>query len=383
MVDERNSVLVVTGESSGEQCMAEVIRHVNEARPGCYLWEGTGGREMAAAGVEMLARVEDLSAIGPIAACVNLGRYLSLFSKILIRAKKNPPDLAVLVDFPDFNLRLAKRLKRLGVPVCYFISPQLWAWRPSRIRTIQKNVERMLVILPFEVEFYRRHGVNACYVGNPVANLRSFVTASRKTQATSTIALLPGSRRREIELILPLQLDIARRIRRSHPSRFFAVAAPDIDVALIRRVYEKWQRSRGANLELNIKQGPIEKLLPKADCAMIKSGTTTLQAMVLGIPFVMLYRMSQLSYCLLRPFVHTKTYCLANLVSGENIVREYIQGAANPDVVSRYIVELLRSPERLSAMKQKLKTASKRLGTKDVSTEAADEIVKLVENTRT
>lgn len=383
MADERNSVLVVTGESSGEQCMAEVIRHVNVARPGRYLWMGTGGREMAAAGVEMLARVEDLSAIGPIAACANLGRYLSLFSKILIRVKKNPPDLAVLVDFPDFNLRLAKRLRRLGVPVCYFISPQLWAWRPSRILTIQENVERMLVILPFEVEFYRRHGVNACYVGNPVVNLSSFVAAPKKIEATATVALLPGSRRKEIDLILPLQLDIARQIRRDHSARFFAVSAPDVDVALIRRVYEKWRRLRGSKLELSIEQGPIEKLLPKADCAMIKSGTTTLQAMVLGVPFVMLYRMSPLSYCLLRPFVHTKTYCLANLIAGENIVREYVQGAADPDVVSRYIVELLRSPERLSEMKQKLRTASKRLGTKDAATEAAEEIVKLVENTRT
>ena len=241
----------------------------------------------------------------------------------------------------------------------------------------------MLVILPFEVEFYRRHGVNACYVGNPVVNLSSFVAAPKKTEATATVALLPGSRRKEIDLILPLQLDIARQIRRDHSARFFAVSAPDVDVALIRRVYEKWRRLRGSKLELSIEQGPIEKLLPKADCAMIKSGTTTLQAMVLGVPFVMLYRMSPLSYCLLRPFVHTKTYCLANLIAGENIVREYVQGAADPDVVSRYIVELLRSPERLSEMKQKLRTASKRLGTKDAATEAAEEIVKLVENTRT
>lgn len=383
MADDRNSVLVVAGESSGEQCMAEVVRHVNEARPGRYLWVGTGGREMAAAGVEMLARVEDLSAIGPVAAFTNLSRYLSLFYKILARVKKDPPDLAVLVDFPDFNLRLAKRLRRLGVPVCYFISPQLWAWRPSRIRAIQKNVKRMLVILPFEVEFYRRHGVNARYVGSPVANLRNFVAEPRKAEETSTVALLPGSRRREIDLILPLQLDIARRIHKNHPARFFAVSAPDIDVALIRRVYEKWRRLRGENLELSIEQGPIETLLPKADCAMVKSGTTTLQAMVLGVPFVMLYRMSPLSYHLLRPFVQTKTYCLANLVAGEELVREYVQGSANPDVVSRYIVGLLQSPQRLSEMKQKLRIASERLGTKDASTEAADEIVNLVENTRT
>jgi len=376
------SILVVTGETSGEQHTAEVIRAVEETRPGLFHWFGSGGPGMARQGVELMTNIESLSAIGPVAALSNGLEYLRLFRRILTRVRQAPPCLALLVDFPEFNLRLASRLGRLGIPVCYFISPQIWAWRPGRVKQVRRHVDRMLVILPFEVPFYRRHGVEAVYVGNPVAGLRADPGVERSGTAgrdQRRIVLLPGSRRQEIDQILPVQLEAAALVRSRLPCSFRVIAAPEVEDGHLLAVYAQWRGNCTTPVDVEIVRGPVEHHLPWADCAIVKSGTSTLQAMVLQVPFAMVYRMSELSYRLLRPLVKADSYCLANLVAGRKVVPEFIQNEARGQAIASYLLDLLTSPDRMLEVKQNLEIASKRLGTLDAYAETAREIVTLAE----
>ena len=376
------SILVVAGETSGEEHAAEVVRALRELRPGAFQWFGSGGPRMDEQGVELITRIDSLAAIGPVAACSNLLDYLRLFRRIQKRVRQSPPALAVLVDFPEFNLRLASRLSKQGIPVCYFISPQIWAWRPGRVSRVRRHVARMLVILPFEVTFYRRHGVDAVYVGNPIARLKR-TTGSDLTVSPDgrrgRIALLPGSRRKEIDQIFPVQLEAAALVQSRFPCSFRVVAAPEVDDDHILSVYQKWRKKQGPGVDLEMVRGPIEKQLPWADCAIVKSGTSTLQAMVLQVPFAMVYRMSELSYRLLRPLVKTESFCLANLVAGRQVAPEFVQGEAQGKAIAAYLLDLLTRPDRMQEVKQNLEIASKKLGTLDAYAETAKEIATLVE----
>ena len=376
------SILVVAGETSGEEHAAEVVRALRELRPGGFQWFGSGGPRMDEQGVELMTRIDSLAAIGPVAACSNLLDYLRLFRRIQKRVRQSPPALAVLVDFPEFNLRLASRLSKQGIPVCYFISPQIWAWRPGRVSRVRRHVARMLVILPFEVTFYRRHGVDAVYVGNPIARLKRTTGSDHRVSPKGRrgrIALLPGSRRKEIDQIFPVQLEAAALVQSRFPCSFRVVAAPEVDDEHLLGVYQKWRKKQGPGVDLEMVRGPIEKQLPWADCAIVKSGTSTLQAMVLKVPFAMVYRMSELSYRLLRPLVRTESFCLANLVAGRQVAPEFVQGEAQGKAIAAYLLDLLTSPDRMQEVKQNLEIASKKLGTLDAYAETAKEIVTLVE----
>ncbi len=381
-VSTPKSILVVTGETSGEEHAAEVVRALRDLSPEAYHWFGSGGPRMAEQGVELMTRIDSLAAIGPVAACSNLVDYLRLFRRIQKRVRQSPPALAVLVDFPEFNLRLASRLSKQGIPVCYFISPQIWAWRRGRVSSVRRHVARMLVILPFEVPFYRRHGVDAVYVGNPMARLRTATGGNRASSPSgrrARIALLPGSRRKEIDQIFPIQLEAAALVHSRLPCSFRVVAAPEVDDEHLLGVYKEWQKNQGSGVGLKMVRGSIEEQLPWADCAIVKSGTSTLQAMVLKVPFAMVYRMSELSYRLLRPLVKTESFCLANLVAGRQIAPEFVQGDAQGEAIAAYLLDLLTSPDKMRKVKQNLEIASKKLGTLDAYQETAKEIMTLVE----
>ncbi len=375
-------VLVVTGETSGERHMARVMDALEAQAPGLVEWFGSGGPEMARAGFDCLHDVSRLGAIGPAAALAQAGSYLRLYRDLLREADRRRPDLAVLVDFPEFNLRLARSLDRRSIPVYYFISPQVWAWRSSRVRIVRRHVRRMLVIFPFEEEFYRRHGVQAHYVGNPsAAELRPL----RQPQAAGPhgeplVALMPGSCLHEAEQLLPVMLETAALIGREVPVRFRLLRAPALREDWLRQRLENWQNRHGALPPLEIVPGEPARYLPAARCALVKSGTSTLEAMLLGVPFAMVYRMAPLSYRLLKPWVRTATYCLANLVAGREVAPEFVQEKARPEAISRYLLKLLRDPGHLELVKQKLKIASETLGDRDAYSETARHLIEFLED---
>ncbi len=376
-----SQILVVTGETSGERHLAGVVAAANNLSGRPLHWFGTGGPALREVGAELLEDVSQLAAIGPWEAVGLFKNYLTIFRRLLDEARRRRPRLAVLVDFPEFNLRLAPRLQRLGIPVCYFIGPQVWAWRPHRIELIRRYVDRMLVIFPFEEEFYRRRGVEAVFVGNPTfQELKSDRNLVRVPSpgGKSTVALMPGSRRKEIERILPIQLEVARLLQQRRPCSFWVIQAPGLAGEPVAKLLRQWRAGADVELSCQIRTEPAAELLPQADCAIIKSGTSTLEAMILGTPFAMIYRMSKLSYSVLRPWVRSKNYCLANLVAGRSVVPEFVQGAARPKAIADYLDQLLSHPERMRQVKQNLRIASERLGRLEAYPETAKQILNLL-----
>ena len=374
-------VLVVTGESSGEQHTAGLMDALFEQAPERnFEFRGTGGRLLEERGVRLLADTRDLAAIGPLAALSNLSKYLSTFRRLVRMAEAWRPRIALLVDFPEFNLRLAKRLAGIGIPVCYFISPQLWAWREGRVKSVRRHVDMMLVILPFEEHFYRSHGIEAHFVGHPSVHLRSYRKQSHQPSSRPLIGLMPGSRRGEIEKMLRLFLEAARLIAVRLPADFRVLVGPDLDLRQIQQRARQLQAATDSPLSLEVRQGPVEELLPDCDYAIIKSGTSTLQSLILEVPFSMVYRMSALSYCMLRPLVSARSYCLANLIAGEPIVPEFVQRRARPELIAEHALSLLQAPLKWKQLKQNLKNASEKLGTKDAYRRAAGYLIDLLED---
>ena len=375
---ERSSIMIVAGEPSGDAHAAGLVRSLREClgfHPGFF---GSGGRALRGEGVELLLDVTRLSAIGPAAALRNLGSYLSLFRRLSQEAGRRRPELAVLVDFPDFNLRLARRLRARGIPVCYFISPQLWAWRESRVKQIRRYVDLMLVILPFEEDYFRRHGVEARYVGNPTAfRLRGISTKSATPRDSSEpiVALLPGSRKREVSLILPVQLDAAAALLERMPARFWLIRAPEISADLIKEIIGTWTNKNGAPLPLEIRDEPAEALLPRVDAAVVKSGTSTLEAMLARVPFAMVYKLALMSWVLLRPLVRPQMYCLANLVAGGRVVPEFVQREARGERIAEFLETILKDASQRDEIRRRLESGVERLGVQDAYREAARSIV--------
>ena len=378
--DMRNpsSILVVTGETSGEQHAAGLIDEVNRQCPEMRVeWFGSGGKRMSEAGVDLLADVSRLAAIGPWDALSLLSDYIKLYRRILRETRRRGPTLAILVDFPEFNLKLARRLKKMGVSVCYFIGPQIWAWRSSRVRQISRYVDLMLVVLPFEQDFYERRQVSARYVGNPsvsrLSRARSKEVVPRRLQTGEPflVALFPGSRIQEVQRILPVQLDAALHISGHCPVRFWVAQAPGVSGQQLLGIYDSWRRRTNNSLPLEIREEGSSRLLPEVDCAIIKSGTATLEATLFQIPFAMVYLMSWPTWLLLKPFVRTQTYCLANLIAGKTIVPEFVQGQATGEKIGAYLVQLLVDEKKRESVRQQLKQAADRLGRKDAYREAA------------
>ena len=374
----RRPILVVTGETSGEQHAAGLIDEVNRQCPDLLVdWFGSGGERMSKAGVDLLADVSRLAAIGPWDALFLLSDYIKLYRRILRETRSRKPAVAILVDFPEFNLKLARRLKKMGVSVCYFIGPQIWAWRSSRVRQISRYVDLMLVVLPFEEDFYERRQVRARYVGNPsVSRLdrtRSKGAAPRRTQTGQPflVALFPGSRSQEVKRILPIQLDAASHILGHCRVRFWVAQAPGVSSQQLLKVYDCWRRRTNTSLPLEVREEESSRLLPEVDCAIIKSGTSTLEATLFQIPFAMVYLMSWPSWFLLKPFVRTQTYCLANLIAGKTIVPEFVQGQATGENIGDYVIQLLLDEKKRETVREQLKVAADRLGRQDAYQEAA------------
>jgi len=311
----------------------------------------------------------------------HMGRYWKLYRRILEESRKRQPQLALLVDFPEFNLILARRAKRMKIPICYFIGPQVWAWRPRRVHQIRRLVDLMLVILPFEEEFYRRQGVKAHYVGNPSITLRKYLGPAQSgsdgdgtSSEVPVVALLPGSREREVEQIFPVQLDAARCVADRCPVQFWVIKAPGITRSQLQTVYESWLSQGNSPLRLEIKEEKGSELLSRVACAIVKSGTSTLEATILHVPFAMVYRISRPSWYLAKPFVDTDTYCLANLIAGEHIVPEFVQDQATGENIGGYVLELLQDRSLREEVSRNLQRASEKLGEQNAYEESAKHI---------
>jgi lipid-A-disaccharide synthase len=376
-------LLLSCGEASGDLYAGALTRELRVRDPAIEV-AGLGGPRFAAAGGQLVDDYRDLAVTGLTEAIAKLPRSLEARRRLVADAQRRRPDALVLIDFPDFNFRLAPHVRRLGVPVVYYISPQIWAWRPRRLETIRKIADRVLVIFPFEERLYRDGGVPVEFVGHPLVDLArpaadrtTFLSARGLSPAAPTVAILPGSRANEVSRILPELILAAARIASSVPGAQFVVArAPHLDDRLFDVV-------RTGALRSAVVDGDTDTVLASSDLALTASGTATVQTALHDVPMVIVYRMSPITYRLLRRLVKVDAIGMVNLIAGERIVPELVQDAFTADAVAREAISMLTDPARVAAVRAGLAKVRARLGGPGASGRAADAILKIVAPTRT
>jgi lipid-A-disaccharide synthase len=375
-------LLLSCGEASGDLYAGALTRELLMIDPGLSI-AGLGGPQFAAAGGRLVDDYRDLAVTGLIEWIPKLPRLLAARRRLVEAARADRPDALILIDFSGFNLRLAPSIKRLGVPIVYYISPQVWASRAGRLATIRAVADRMLVIFPFEEAIYRQAGVPVEFVGHPLIDLArpsvardSFLTRLGLVPSAPTVAILPGSRPAEVSRILPDLAAAAGRIRRDVPGAQFVVArAPQLQDSLFDVV-------RAAGPGFTVVEGDTDTVLASADVALMASGTATVQSALHDTPMVIVYRMSALSYRLARRLVKLDTIGMVNLIAGEKIVPELVQDAFTPDAVAREAVAMLTDREQAARVRQGLARVRERLGGPGASRRAAEAIMGLVRKSR-
>lgn len=367
-------VMVVAGEESGDAHAARLIQAINQINEAPVEFFGLGGETMRKAGVELLVDARQLASIGPFETIPKLLNYYRCFRSLIHAAKARKPDLIILVDFAEFNLLLAGRLKKLGFKILYYISPQVWAWRKGRIKKIRQCVDKMVVILPFEKDFYRAHGVDVEYFGHPsVADLSvvdrgRFCAEFRLDERAKNVSLLPGSRRREVAFILPQMLGAAALMNSKIKINVLIAKANGLDDTMFTDII---RRSDSESLTLKIVEGRTRELLAVSDLALVKSGTSTLEALLTETPFIVVYRISWLSWLVGQLLIETPYYGLANLVAGERVVPELLQSDASPQNIARHALEILLDAATAEQIRSKLKETKTKLGEGAASYKAA------------
>lgn len=362
-------ILISAGEASGDMYAARLSEALRK-RTAAHLF-GMGGPKMRAAGVELVADASEIAVVGITEVLRKLPAVWRSWRRLEREAKRRRPALAITVDSPGFNFGLARRLKKHGVRNVYFISPQIWAWRPRRMRWIQRRFERVLVIFPFEEEIYRRAGVPVDFVGHPLADsvhatmTREEFAAQFDLDATREIvAILPGSRRSEIGRNMPVIAEACQRMR-DCSAQFVIAAGPGLKS-------EDFEKHACGDAGWKIVEGATYEVLSAADCAIVSSGTATVEAALLGTPMVVVYRVSPLTAMIARGLVNTQFFGMVNLISGRQVAPELIQGKFTAEALERELRILLESPDERKHQKEDLLSVRAKLGAGGSIEKAAD-----------
>ncbi len=360
----RRTALIVTGEASGDLHGANLIRAARRIDPGLSFF-GVGGPRMAAEGCRIVIPAEEISVMG----LVEVVSHFPIIWRAFRRLKavlKGPerPDLLICIDFPDFNLRLARQAKTAGVPVLYYVSPQVWAWRRGRVWKIARVVDRLAAILPFEPDFYRQTGLSVEYVGHPLLDefegARDLETVLREQgldPSRPVVGLFPGSRRSELRFSFPTILEAAEEIRRRQPGVQFL-----LPVASSLGPQPFAEALAGRDLPVTLMEGSIYDGAAACDAILAVSGTVTLQIALVGTPMAILYKMAPLTYAIGRRLVKVEHIGLANIVAGRGVVREFIQEEASPENLAGEILRILEDPGYRQAIRDGLATVRERMG---------------------
>jgi lipid-A-disaccharide synthase len=372
------SVLLIAGENSGDKYGAGLVRAFKSSQPEVAFF-GIGGPGLAEAGLERLHPMDALSTVGLVEVVSRLPRLFSILRSVVRAAASRRPAAAVLIDAPDFNLRLAPRLRRLGIPVLYYVSPTVWAWRAGRLKTIKRNVRKMLLIFPFEREIYERAGIPHAYVGHP---LQDKVRASQDRETFRTrhhldlrrplVVLLPGSRTGEVLRHLPVLGPAADRLRTELGASCLIVRAESVAAETLRAAWP-------AGIELPpVLPAPGYDAMAAADLVVSSCGTANLEAALLETPFIAFYRVSPLTYLLGRPFVRIGRYSIVNILAGRTVVPELIQNRFTPETVFTEARRLLESDAERARIREDLGRIAALMKVENPSGNAAGELAALV-----
>jgi lipid-A-disaccharide synthase len=373
-------ILIITGEASGDLHGANLVTEIRkqDASITCY---GVGSKKMREAGVHMLADASEISVVGATEVLTHIGAIYRVYAGLKRFLKEKRPDLLILIDFPDFNIMLGRFAKKLDIPILYYISPQVWAWRKGRIKQIAGLVKTMIVVFPFEVELYQRAGVDVRYAGHPLTDVvtSSYSPAEARSSlgldpARRTIALLPGSRKKEIASLLPDMLAAADLLKKQFCDlQFVLPVAPTLEQNFIEEHLAQY------NVPVQLVDGRVYDVLRASDAAIVASGTATLETGLMAVPMVIVYRISRLSYWIGRLIVDVDHVGLVNIVAGKRLVPELIQHDATPENMAVTVSKMLSDPAYHKEITDGLAGVRAQLGAAGASTRAAAVVMELLQ----
>jgi lipid-A-disaccharide synthase len=368
---EYQNIMVVAGEASGDLHAAALVQALKRIEP-LYRYYGVGGEKLRAEGVELIADSAIMGVIGLTEVFLKLPVILKVMNSLVRSFEEKRPAAVILVDYPDFNLILARKAHARGIKVFYYISPQVWAWRKGRITTIRRNVDKLAVILPFEESIYRSADVNAEYVGHPLLDMVPPPSSQEEAReklglraGVKTIALLPGSRPGEVSRLLPVCLQAARMMQQHQELQFIMPLASTLSRDFVESIINPY------NLKITVVSNAVYDVLSAADLAIVASGTATLEAGLMETPMIIIYRVSQLTYLLGRMLIKVKNIGLVNIIAGKTIVPELVQTEANPERLAELANSLIADQSARDRMKIALSRIKDQLGAPGASERAA------------
>lgn len=366
-------VMIIAGEASGDLHGSGVVRELKRLNPRLEIF-GVGGDKMRQEGMQLIYHVNELSFMGFAEVLKHLPVIQSVKRTLATVLRYRKPEVVLLIDYPGFNLRFARTAKQSGAKVVYYISPQVWAWHKSRIKKMRGIVDKMLVIFPFEVDLYRKEGVDAEFVGHPLLEVlktdldrKGFFKRYGLDPKKRLLGLLPGSRKQEIEMIFPKMLKAARIVAGEEDMEIAVAVAPTLQ----ERYFEAFYDLHGVHLI----KGASYEVMEHADFALVTSGTATLETGLFGTPMVVVYKTSWPTYLIGRMLIRVKNIGLVNIVAGKQIVPELIQHRATAVTLAKEALEILRSERLLATIKEELSKVKGRLGEIGASRRVAERIL--------
>jgi lipid-A-disaccharide synthase len=369
-------LLISAGEASGDMYAARLARALKQ-RVDVELF-GMGGPNMRAAGVDIVADYSEVSVVGITEILSHLPSLVRAMRRLVSEAERRKPQLAILTDFPGFHLRLARKLRPLGIRNVYYICPQFWAWRPWRAKIVRRRFAKALCIFPFEEKFYSGAGVPTEFIGHPLVGAvhasqgrAAFCQEQGLDPSQAVVTVLPGSRSAELRQHLPVIREACERIAREIKTQFVIAAAHEKDAVMLR---EGWP----AQLTVRVVEGRTYNALAAADAAIVSSGTATVEAALLDAPMVVVYRVTALTALLAKPLVRTPFFSMVNLIAGRQVVPELIQSDFTPERVASEILSLLRDPGARAKVREGLAEVRQRLGPAGAVERAADAVAELL-----
>jgi len=371
MTADNANIMILAGEPSGDIHGGHLCRELKNISPGIQLF-GMGGPKMEEAGFEVVHRIGDTGVVGFWEVYKELGKYWKIFKKMVAVMEERRPDAVILIDYPGFNIRFARKAHQLGIKVYYYISPQLWAWGQWRIKKIRRYVDKMLVIFPFEKEFYNSHGIEAEFIGHPLIGTLNLDLSKEECQkhlgitSSPVIGLLPGSRRGEIEKILPILIETAKILQEKIPEAKFILPIASIE---LRPLIE--DKLKQTSVKIRTREGSGKEIIVASDLLILASGTVTLEASVYLTPMIIVYKISFFSWLMGKILIKIPFIGLVNIVRGQKIIPEFIQYQARPEAVAQAGLEILTQPKIRERMIGELKIVRDKLGRPGAATRAA------------
>ncbi|MEW6609598.1 MAG: lipid-A-disaccharide synthase [bacterium] len=374
---EMKKIVIITGEASGDLYGGKLAQAIKELSPDVHL-QGMGGSNMALAGVKIDFDISDLCAIGAIEIITKIPKFIYRLKEVGNYLEKEKPHLLVLIDFPEFNMRLAKTARRLNIPTVYYIPPTAWAWRKGRAKTMTKLVDKVICIFDFEARIYQEAGNKVEFIGHPLLDIVSPQMSKEEAckefnldQKKKIIGVLPGSRKSEIKVLLPIMLSGVEKIQRHFPdAQFILPLAPTLSKEDILKF-----KLRNTKIVSN----NTYEVMNISDLLIVASGTATLEAALIGVPMIIVYKLNWLTWQLGKILVSTGGFIgLPNIVAGKEIVPELLQNKAEPELISQYAIELLENEDKRGKMITELKQVKERLGGSGATIRAAKTILDCV-----